>query len=249
MKVTHYFSPFNKNTTPAREVGEGTGNARSLPPARLALGLLAGVLTVACLPQASLSAQSGSFMLFANDYDIPGFGQFGDVINATTPDGGGQTGSFQLGRVARIDSVSIELSHESALETFFTLTPPNSVGNGFILLNTSNGRNLGDGNSNLLGLSTYTFTESTGSTIAGVTTNPIPGGAYRAHTWRSAPVDGWAPGSWTLVLRDVSGGSPPGVGAVGRIEVHGALVPEPSAFALIAGLGAFAGVGLRRRVR
>ena len=243
MKSKNYVRPYRTTAT-----NRGTSDARSLPSAKLALGLLAGVLTVACLPQASLSAQTGSFMLFGYDYDIPGF-SFGDVISATLPAGGGQTGSFQLGRVDRIESVSVELSHQVASDVFFTLTPPNSGDNGFLLLNTGNSRDLGNGGSDLLGLSTYTFTQSASSTIASVTTNPIPGGAYRANIWQSAPVGGWAPGSWTILLRDGAGGSPPGFGAVGRIEVRGALVPEPSAFALIAGLCAFAGVGLRRRVR
>ena len=208
------------------------------------LGLLAGVLTAAFLPQASLSAQSGSFMLFGFDYDVAGFGQdFSgeDAISATQPDGGGQTGSFQLGRVDRIDSVSIELSHARFIDVTFLLTAPN--GDQFSLFNgPDNLSGLGDGGSDLQGLATYEFTESTGSTLGAATGDPIPGGAYRAETWQTAPTGGWAPGTWTLLLRDSLADNP---GAVGRVEVHG--VPEPSAFALLAGLGALAGVALRRR--
>ena len=231
---------------------EGVGHT---PPTRLALGLFTGVLTVACLPQASLSAQA-SALLFGHDYDIANFGVTAqeEVINATTPDGGGQTGSFQLGRVERIDRVSIELSHSARGFLNFLLRAPN--GSRFSFMDRQEYRttpniftqlnDLGDGGSDLAGLATYEFTESTGPAIASVAANPTPAGAHRAVTWLSAPTGGWAPGTWTLFLIDYGVGR---TGAVRRIEVHGVVVPEPSAYALIVGLFAFAGVALRRRVR
>ena len=85
---------------------------RNISSAKLSLGLLTGVLTVACLPQAGLSAQA-SALLFGNDYDLANF-RIANVIGRAFPqlaDAG--NGSFQLGRVERIDSVSIELSHAS----------------------------------------------------------------------------------------------------------------------------------------
>ena len=242
MKSKNYVRPYRTTAT-----NRGTSDARSLPSAKLALGLLAGVLTVACLPQASLSAQTGSFMLFGHDYDIPGFGQSaGDVINATLPGGGGQTGAFQLGRVDRIDSISIELSHSRRADLVFTLTAPNGdVLTPFGLISTDS-NDLGNGGNDLLGLADYIFTESTGPSFSFVLTDPTPAGTYQGDRWQTAPVGGWAPGTWTLTLRDMDFNH---LGAVGRVEVHGALVPEPSAFALLAGLAAFAGVALRRRVR
>ena len=197
-------------------------------------------------------------MLFGHDYDVEDAWVLppAPVINATRPGGGGQTGTFQLGRVDRIDSVSIELSHAGRGDiAHFTLTAPN--GNVFSFMSSADyflsgvgvvnnpGNDLGNGGFDLLGLSIYEFTESASSTIASVTTNPTPAGAYQARTWHSAPTGGWAPGTWAFELGGAVGTGQRG--AVGRIEVHG--VPEPSAFALLAGLVAFAGVALRRRVR
>ena len=251
MKEKRYISPFNRNSDDLEGSGISNGAYPPPPKVRSFLGLIAGVLTVACLPQASLSAQS--MLLFGHDYDIPTFGSSPeDAIHATGSlnSGSGRSGSFELGRVMSIDSVSVELAHTYLGDLIFSLTAPN--GNAFsFIVQSSNDRNLGnlDGIGVTVGLSnvrTYNLTESTGELLSGSAASPAPAGDYRAIAWHSAPTGGWAPGTWTLFLRDGSGGD---TGAIGRVEVHGALVPEPSAFALIAGLCAFAGVALRRRVR
>ena len=205
-------------------------------------------MIAACLSQAGLSAESLA-LLFRHSYDIVSFGHFGaEAISATMPAGGGQrTGAFQLEAVARIDSVSIELSHADRRDLTFSLTAPN--GDVFSLTSSDdfsrgfNPGSLGNGGSDLQGLMTYKFTAS-GSTLASVVTDPTPGGDYRARSWQSAPPGGWAPGTWTLLLTDEEEDGE--LGAVGQIEIYGVFVPEPSVFALLAGLCAFARVALRR---
>ena len=142
-------------------------------------------------------------MLFAHDYDIEDFGNSPEsAINATLPSGGGQTGAFQLGQVARIDSVSIELSHSRRADLIFQLDAPAGASSGaasfsFIAgAGNAAGSDLGDGGSDLLGLATYTFTESASPTLASVGTNPTPGGVYRVAQgeWLSAPPGGMGAG-------------------------------------------------------
>ena len=224
---------------------------KDTPPVKLSFALLAGVLTVAGLSQASLSAQA-SALLFGHDYEVRDFGIFPeDAISATRPASAAQTGAFQLGQVARIDSVSIELSHSWRANLIFSLTAPD--GNVFEFMRRSDYLS-GDGvrPDGILGaggggsfqdLATFTFTESTGPLFSAVANLITPAGSYQAPTWQSAPTGGWAPGVWTLLLGDRVAGD---TGAVRRIEVRG-VVPEPSAYALLAGLCAFAGVALRRR--
>ena len=230
---------------------------------------LTGALSVACLSQASLSAQAPS-LLFSHDYDISVFFGGVDIINLELPSGSRRdtrTGVIELDRVARIDSVSIEINHDALSEITFLLIPPGGnfpiivpglsvspTSNVFFLINGAGDGALGTG----LGSRnhrTYNFTESTGGDLnttpfdVGSDRNSLPGGDYRAVSWPTAPQGGWAPGRWLLHLRDWDGNR--GLGGVGRIEIRGVLladvIPEPSSFALLMGLCAFAGIALRRR--
>lgn len=169
------------------------------------------------------------------DFNISDFGDTpGDVINFNF-----DFEAMAGGAIGSISSVSIELSHSWAEDILFSMTASN--GSVFELLNgDGDGRDLGDGEETLNGLSTYTFVQAAG--YGGFDDAPagdfIVGGTYDAHQWGEGP---WAPGSWNLSMRDRFGGDD---GAVGSISIDYSLTPAPGAIALF-GLGGL--VATRRR--
>lgn len=168
--------------------------------------------------------------VYTFDADISGF----DDQNVFTH-------SFNLGSLASIDSVSIDLVHTVAADIDFRLISP--IDNTFVL-STDNG-----GGSDLSG--EYTFVSIIGplggngtwSYLGQDTT--IPAGIYDAEAWIQ-PFTQWNPGQWTLVLDDDRAGDS---GSVGSVSVHyTTAVPEPGSIAIL-GLTGLAWTIPRRRRR
>jgi subtilisin-like proprotein convertase family protein len=141
------------------------------------------------------------------------------------------THTFDLGPVQEILEVSIELIHTRATDIDFTLKTPG--GSQTFVLTTDNGST-----SDLDG--TYRFVSVLGPNGGngfwpnlGANTL-IPSGYYDAESWVS-PANGWAAGTWTLILTDDASGE---FGSVGSVSVtYAQAVPEPgAAMLLLAGL-------------
>jgi len=149
---------------------------------------------------------------------------------------------FALPALDSIDSVMIGLAHSWADDIELTLMAPN--GDLFVMTDDEGGNNnLGDGESLLSGIASYTFVSPAGNgtwtDVNGDFDNaPIPGGTYDAAVWFAG---GYDAGDWTLTLNDDAGGDD---GAVGDIKVS-YTVPTPGAVALL-GLGGLAATRRRR---
>ncbi len=144
------------------------------------------------------------------------------------------------GQIGSINSVSIQLSHSFADDIRFSMTA--SDGTFFEFLGGEGGSSdLGDGGSDLVGMSTYTFVAAAGNGGFDDFVNgpPIAGGEFDAISWGVGP---FGAGSWNLFLRDRFSGDD---GAVGSISIDYNLVPAPGSMALL-GLGGIV-AGRRRR--
>lgn len=149
-----------------------------------------------------------------------------------------------VGASASINSVEIQLSHSFAADIDFTMTAP---GGFFFDLTSDNGgaSDLGDGGSDLTGLSAYTFVDPTNGfgtwTGAG---DPVPAGSYDAETWSTSE---FATSGWNILLVDDANADDGAVGSV-TIDYNLTAIPEPASAGLLGLLG-LGFVGLRRRRR
>ena len=173
------------------------------------------------------SADVAEFVFDINDFGL----SVSNVIG-----GSGVDGSFDLGAIDSIDSISIELSHSWSGDIDFFISDGTSIL--FDLTFAQGGSSdLGDGGSDGTGLGLYTFVASgSANGLLGVSTTAP--GDYDANGWTAGP---FASSAWFINLSDLASGDD---GAVGSVFIN-YTVPAPGAMALL-GLGGIV-AGRRRR--
>ena len=153
--------------------------------------------------------------------------------------------SFDLGNVAAINSISVDIAHTWGGDLVATLSN-DANGTTYELLNGnidaggSGNFDLGvvAGDPSLANVATYTFVESGGLTAYDDTSGVAPGGTYNANIWGRG-----GSGLWTLTIDDTVGGDPASIGSI-SIDVEA--VPEPTSAVILLGM---VGVAVSRRRR